>query len=48
MEKQPEVVIWKPDLEIWGWNDFCHELKDYVCANYMRANENAFIWERIE
>lgn len=48
IEKQPDVVIWKPDLEIWGWSDFCHELEEYICTNYMRANENAFIWERIE
>lgn len=47
-EKQPSVVIWKPDLEIWGWNDFCHELKEYIYANYTRPNENSFIWERIE
>lgn len=48
MEKRPAVVIWKPDLEIWGWNDFCHELEEYIYANYTRANENAFVWERIE
>lgn len=48
VEKQPSIVIWKPDLEIWGWGGFCHELKDYIVANYTRPSENSFIWERME
>lgn len=45
-EKQPAVVVWNPDQEIWGWSYFCNELNDYINANYTRGGATSFIWRR--
>ncbi len=46
IEKQPDIVVWNPDLEIWGWSYFCNELNDYIYANYTRGGETSLIWKR--
>lgn len=44
-EKQPEIVVWNPEHEIWGWTYYCNELSDYIYENYTRRSDTSLIWE---
>lgn len=45
-EKEPDILVWNPDIEIWGWSYFCNELRDYAYQNYMRLSDTSLIWRK--